>query len=69
MFKNRIRCMHKGEVLSRKSISLPIARDYEILKDEVTGVLYCAIIGGGSGYIAFTPLLDTDGKPLVDKSE
>ena len=39
-----------------------------VLKDKVTGVLYLytqSLIGTST----MTPLLDPDGKPLVDKSE
>jgi len=40
--------------------------DHHIVKDTVTGVLYYYISGGG-GASALTPLIDADGKPLVDK--
>jgi len=38
----------------------------EIIKDSETGVSYLVTMGNGIG---ITPLLDADGKPLVDKSE
>ena len=54
----------KGYVWSR------IATRMEILKDIHTGVLYClSAADTGNPVPVMTPLLDTDGKPLTDKSE
>lgn len=42
--------------------------EMEIIKDLETGILYC-VAGKGNGGLTMTPLLGTDGKPLIDKSE
>ena len=39
-----------------------------VLKDKETGVLYYMVtMGRSDGGIGLTPLLDSDGKPLIDK--
>jgi hypothetical protein len=38
-----------------------------ILKDKETGVLYLFVSSGGGG-TGLTPLIDQNGKPLVDKT-
>jgi hypothetical protein len=59
--------MHHEEILPKFK---GFAWEYEILKDQQTGILY-SLFNCGNGGVAMTPLLDADGKPLVvvDKSE
>ena len=45
-----------------------IVRTVEIIKDIHTGVLYYHASSGNSAPTV-APLLDIDGKPLIDKSE
>jgi len=44
-----------------------IASTSKILKDTETGVLYYFHFAGYAG--GLTPLLDQDGKPLIDKND
>ncbi|MCL2559495.1 MAG: DUF6440 family protein [Turicibacter sp.] len=66
MFKNRFKSLHAEELPSAFPDSFAIK--YEILKDQQTGILYCLTKGLGQGAMAMTPLLDADGKPMIDKS-
>ena len=43
------------------------ANAIEIIKDLETGVLYC--VANKQNGISMTPLLDSEGKPIIDKSE
>ena len=40
-----------------------------IFKDNETGVLYFMVTRGGNSGIGLTPLLDPNGKPIVDPVE
>ena len=66
--ENRFKQVH-FEILPNKGKRTDeyIANRLEILKDLETGVLYC--LTRYSSNIAMTPLLDSDGKPIIDKSE
>ena len=54
-------------VIRLKNIDKKDYNTYEIHTDLNTGVQYYLI--QSSNGTAMTPLLDTDGKPLIDKSE
>jgi len=57
---------NRFELVSKESWSLTANEEHWVIKDKHTGVLYYYIVGGhGRGGI--TPLLDTNGKPLVEK--
>ena len=65
---NRFERIHYEKTLKPSKFSDDYAIDQiEILKDLNTGVLYCASRYASS--IAMTPLLGSDGKPIIDKSE
>jgi len=65
--------MSKNRLKSIEFQKLPIdgfktlATRYEILKDQETGVLYYFV--NSTGGVAMTPIIDADGKPVIDKSE
>jgi len=70
MSKNRFEIIHQEKVpfphgkdtaiMRMKHHNLPV----EIIKDKETGVLYLYTTGESP---TMTPLLDVDGKPLIDK--
>ena len=66
MFKDRFEILHYQEFSNRPMPSITIR--YEVHRDKETGVLYYVASGGG-GAGGITPILDPDGKPLIDKSE
>ena len=46
-----------------------IAGKIEVMMDSSTKVQYCIVQSAAGGEMAAFPLLDTDGKPLMDKPE
>ena len=61
MYQNRFKQIHIEKLNSTA------ATEYmEIIKDLNTGVLYCIACNGS---LAMTPLLDSNGNPIIDKSE
>jgi len=56
---------HRFELISKEKWSLTASEEHWVIKDTKTNVLYYYIVGGhGKG--GLTPLLDVDGKPLVE---
>jgi len=53
--------------VSQEEVKFP-GRRYRIdtVKDQTTGVLY-ALVDGSGGPPTLTPLLDSDGKPIIEK--
>lgn len=72
ILENRFIQVHYEELPKIKKISGnnwgQIATRMEILKDTHTGALYCISSVDGANPM-MTPLIGSDGKPLVDKSE
>ena len=67
MSNERFEIIHSESKRLPKEILNPTQRlDYLIVKDNVTGVLYLQNITSFQNP-ALTPLLDADGKPLVDE--
>lgn len=66
MFENRFERVHLGKFPEEFKAS---TRWYEIHKDIHTGVLYYVVAGKTAAALTMTPLLDADGKPIIDKSE
>lgn len=51
------------EIVNKENIGA--FSDATILKDKETGVLYLFVLSGYGG--GLTPLLDKDGKPIIDE--
>ena len=68
ILSNRFKQIHFEKLSSQSGWNInSIAEHIEILKDLDTGVLYCLATCGSN--IAMTPLLDSNGNPIIDKSE
>ena len=68
MEEKRFKQIHFEEIRQYGSFKMTNAADYiEILKDTETGILYC-VAKSHSG-LTMTPLLDSEGKITIDKSE
>jgi len=60
--------LNRFKLISKEELTVEYREYHSVLKDTITNVLYY-YISNGSGGVALTPLLDPDGKPLIDKSE
>ena len=59
--------MNRFELVSKEELKVRYNDTHAVLKDTVTGVLYYYTVGDANT-ATMTPLLGSDGKPLVDKS-
>jgi len=70
MSKNRFkRIYHESIPLKKHFNNKEIIEKVEIIKDQHTGVLYGAFEHEQVNQMTVIPLIDADGKPLVDVSE
>ncbi len=57
--------LERFEVVNKEGGLMNAAGQILILRDKETGVQYLWIVSGYAG--GLTPLLDADGKPLIDR--
>jgi len=71
MSENRFkRVYHESIPIDKRKFSKKeIIEKVEVLKDQHTGVLYGVFKHEQAVNMAVVPLIDADGKPLVDMSE
>lgn len=65
MSKNRLKAIDFKKLPINGFKTLAVR--YEILKDQETGVLYYFVESTGGP--TMTPIIDANGKPVIDKSE
>jgi len=63
-----VKLTNRFKVISTEEVKTHYSGYHSVLQDTMTGVFYY-FIEGAQGKSALTPILDIDGKPLVEKSE
>jgi len=66
MSEKRFKKIHYENIMERHS-KTEIVKSVEIIQDSCTGVLYGAFHVIGASQMSIIPLIDADGKPLVEK--
>lgn len=61
--------MDRFKLISKQELKVRFTTDtHAIIKDTITGILYY-YTAGGANTATMTPLLGSDGKPIIEKPE